>query len=203
MVGYNRRFSPLAVKMKSLIPQDTAIMANYLVNTGKIPENHWTLDPVEGGGRLLGEADHFFDMFCYLSGSTPKTVFAQCILDRGMTIKTQYNFCVQVRFENGSICSLTYTGRGSSLYPKETMNVCAAGQVMIMSDYKTLEVTGAKTKKFKGADKGHPAEMVEFEKILRGTAKWELPYAPLCALGALRSLETGKPVDIEALKDEK
>lgn len=109
-----------------------------------------------------------------------------------------------MRFENGSICSLTYTGRGGAAFPKETVHVCAAGQVMVLSDYKTLDVTGAKTKRFKSCgDKGHYGELVHFEKVLRGQAPWEIPWAPLCAARRAQGLETSQPVDVTVAQSRK
>ena len=32
------------------------------VNAGAIPPEHWTHDPVVGGGRIVGEACHFIDL---------------------------------------------------------------------------------------------------------------------------------------------
>ena len=31
----------------------------YTCNAGSIPRDHWSQDPIVGGGRLLGEACHF------------------------------------------------------------------------------------------------------------------------------------------------
>ncbi len=195
MVGYNRRYSPLAVRLKEMLPSSAPVMIQYLVNVGRIPAEHWTLDPVEGGGRLLGEADHFFDLFCYWTGALPKTVYARCITGPGQTLETQYDFCVHVQFDNGSIATLTYTGLGSAAYPKETAHVMGGGMVAVLSDYKTLEVVSARRKKFRGGgDKGHQNEMRHFARWLRSDAPWEAPQAPLCALAALESLRTGSPV---------
>ena len=46
----------------------------YRVNAGSLPPEHWLLDPVEGGGRLIGEGVHFFDMLRFLAGAEPVRV---------------------------------------------------------------------------------------------------------------------------------
>ena len=45
MVGYNRRFAPLALELaKFLTPRSEPLFAHYRVNAGYIPLNHWTHD---------------------------------------------------------------------------------------------------------------------------------------------------------------
>src|SRR5207253_2194518 len=60
MVGFNRRFAPFIVELKRHLQSvREPLILNYRVNAGYIPPNHWTQDPSQGGGRLLGEACHF------------------------------------------------------------------------------------------------------------------------------------------------
>ncbi|MBN2601033.1 MAG: bi-domain-containing oxidoreductase, partial [Candidatus Marinimicrobia bacterium] len=49
MVGYNRRFSPHARKIRERLDQvSTPLVMNYIVNAGKIPMDHWIQDPQFG-----------------------------------------------------------------------------------------------------------------------------------------------------------
>ena len=74
-VGFNRRFSPHAARLKELLdPIASPRTLVYRVNAGALPPEHWLLDPVEGGGRLLGEGVHFFDMLRFLAGADPVRV---------------------------------------------------------------------------------------------------------------------------------
>ena len=62
MVGFNRRFSPLTQKMKSLLQSIAEPKCLILtVNAGAVPADHWTRDRRMGGGRIIGEACHFVD----------------------------------------------------------------------------------------------------------------------------------------------
>ena len=62
MVGFNRRFAPLAQEVKAMLAgRTTPLVMTYRVNAGYIPEDHWVHDPEVGGGRLLGEVCHFID----------------------------------------------------------------------------------------------------------------------------------------------
>jgi threonine dehydrogenase-like Zn-dependent dehydrogenase len=68
-IGFNRRFAPQVIKMKSLLNsvQDSKTMI-MTVNAGFIPANHWTQDADIGGGRIIGEACHFVDLLRFLAG---------------------------------------------------------------------------------------------------------------------------------------
>ena len=75
MVGYNRRFAPLAVKMHEFLKSSPEPMSiHYRVNAGFIPPEHWVHDPEQGGGRILGEGCHFIDFITWLVGSLPEEV---------------------------------------------------------------------------------------------------------------------------------
>ncbi|HEY8188598.1 MAG TPA: bi-domain-containing oxidoreductase, partial [Pyrinomonadaceae bacterium] len=62
LVGFNRRFSPLAARAKEVFAgRLSPLSIIYRVNAGRIPREHWTQDPTEGGGRIIGEVCHFID----------------------------------------------------------------------------------------------------------------------------------------------
>ncbi|HEY3876695.1 MAG TPA: bi-domain-containing oxidoreductase, partial [Candidatus Kapabacteria bacterium] len=72
MTGFNRRFAPLVVKMKSFFDGPASVqgadrewsapkMIHYRINAGFIPKSHWTQDEEDGGGRIIGEVCHFVD----------------------------------------------------------------------------------------------------------------------------------------------
>lgn len=200
-VGYNRRFAPLVVSAKSMLGDGTVVI-NYTVNVGAIPEGHWTLDPEYGGGRIIGESDHFFDLFCYLTGSAPKDIFAQCILRENETIVTQYNFVVLVKFKNGSLATLTYTGKGSKSFPKEVMRIFTGDSVLTLTDFRNLEVVGKKKRHAKSRmNKGHFAEMEEFLEEIRGhnakaVSLQEALTASACSFATFESLRKDAPIPV-------
>ena len=75
MVGFNRRFAPHAVAIKEFMKNSGPLTVQFRCNAGTIPAEHWLSDPAEGG-RIIGEACHFFDLFNYWSGARPVRVFA-------------------------------------------------------------------------------------------------------------------------------
>lgn len=156
MVGFNRRFSPLVIKMQELLKSTISpksIMIN--INAGKIPANHWTQDPVVGGGRLIGEACHFIDLARAISGS--KIVDSQIVSmnDREETLDT---FSILLKFEDGSIANINYYANGSKAYPKEHIQVNCEGKILEIDNFKVLKGYGfSKFNKMKSPkqDKGH------------------------------------------------
>ena len=68
-VGFNRRFAPLAVHLRAaLAASKDSYSASILINAGRLPSDHWTLDSRQGGGRIVGEACHSVDLLRYVMG---------------------------------------------------------------------------------------------------------------------------------------
>ncbi|MCL5429685.1 MAG: bi-domain-containing oxidoreductase [Chloroflexi bacterium] len=202
MVGFNRRFAPLVKQLVSFIGQrEQPLAAHYRVNAGPLPANHWLLDPAQGGGRLLGEGCHFIDFLTFLAGTPPVSVFTQALsaeVERG-----QENLQVTLRFGDGSLGTLTYLSNGDRSLPKERLEVFCGGKVAILDDFRALDLThNGHTRGLRGSqDKGHRAAWQAFISSLRTGAPPPIPYEQLigglrATFAALRSLETGKEVEI-------
>ena len=80
MTGFNRRFSPYAVKIASILKnRKNPFLINYRMNAGYIPLDHWVHNE-EGGGRNIGEACHIYDLFTYISNSKITSISANSIV---------------------------------------------------------------------------------------------------------------------------
>src|SRR5690606_9407774 len=69
-VGFNRRFAPLALRLRLLtkaVTEPKCIV--YTISAGRIPASHWTQQAEVGGGRIVGEACHFIDFLRWLTDS--------------------------------------------------------------------------------------------------------------------------------------
>ncbi len=170
MVGFNRRFSPIALRAKEIIgaPQNP-LMVFYRMNAGFLPPDHWT-QTEEGGGRIIGEACHIFDLFRFLVNAPVTEVNATTILPQQEHILTSDNVSVTLRYANGSVATLLYTALGSPDFPKEYMELYADGKVLVMDDYRVLRVHGTPAKEYVSPvqDKGHLEELRAFAGRLRG-----------------------------------
>ncbi|MEO5358080.1 MAG: bi-domain-containing oxidoreductase [Nitrospirae bacterium YQR-1] len=168
--GFNRRFSPHIQKIcKETEKRTGPLFINYRINGGYIAADNWIQTP-EGGGRNLGEACHIYDIFTFLTNSKVKTVGAASITPDTGYYKRNDNFTASITFEDGSLCTLTYTSMGSKDYPKEHMEVFFDGKTAQLNDYKTTQIYGASgmTLKTKTAEKGHKEELAAFAGALTG-----------------------------------
>jgi polar amino acid transport system substrate-binding protein len=205
MVGFNRRFAPLVVKLREFIQGcKEPLLMQYRVNAGYIPPEHWTQDPEGEGGRILGEVCHFIDLLVHLVGQPPADVYARALPDLGRY--RQDNLAVILHFPGGSVGTVTYAANGDRGIGKERLEVFTGGRVGILEDFRHLTLScGGRAKTFKsGSDKGHSAEMAVLIEAVRSGAPSPVPFDQLVAvtratLAVLDSLATGEPVQVTGL----
>ena len=173
MVGFNRRFSPLAVKMHTLLAERSQPLSMiYMVNAGAVPADHWTQDPQVGGGRIIGEACHFIDLLRYLVGQPIIGLEARMMGAAPGVVVRQDKMTILLEFADGSTGAIHYLANGSRHYPKERVEVFSEGRVLVLDNFKTLRGhgwKGFKQKRLWRQDKGHKAEVAAFiERVMDG-----------------------------------
>jgi predicted dehydrogenase/threonine dehydrogenase-like Zn-dependent dehydrogenase len=143
MVGFNRRFAPQVQKMKSLL-QTVDQPKSFLMtmNAGAIPASHWTQDRHSGGGRIIGEACHLIDLMRFLAGSPIVSVQARRMGDTTSVEVTEDKASITLGFSDGSFGTLMYLANGASSYPKERIEVFAAGRVLQLDNFRKLNGFG-------------------------------------------------------------
>lgn len=176
MVGFNRRFSPHAVKMKQLLDGvDAPKSIIFTVNAGVIPADHWTQDFDVGGGRIVGEACHFIDFCRFLTG---REVVASSIDYMGGQSGALGDVAsIHLGYADGSIATIHYYANGEKSFPKERVEVFCAGRILQLDNFRSLNGhgwPGFKSFKTRKQAKGHREEMQ----------------------GLLDSISMGKPVPI-------
>lgn len=167
MVGYNRRFSPFALKAKELLSnaaEPISLVMNF--NAGFIPAEHWVHNPTVGGGRIIGEACHFIDLFQYLSGSLVSEVCTTA-LGNQPSANTD-NVSIQLKAQNGSIAVVNYFANGNKAYSKERIEVYSQGRNIIIDNFRKMEAFGFKSfSKASGSqDKGHAEQFARYINFL-------------------------------------
>jgi predicted dehydrogenase/threonine dehydrogenase-like Zn-dependent dehydrogenase len=136
-VGFNRRFAPLAVRLRAaLAARPGACRFTVEVNAGRLPSDHWTLDPRQGGGRIVGEACHFVDLLRFLSGSAIVTV--RC-LSRDADGQDGGRF--ELAFANGDTAELAYRTDLPAHLPKERIAVAGEGWSAEIDNWRSLRST--------------------------------------------------------------
>ncbi|MGD0574164.1 MAG: bi-domain-containing oxidoreductase [Anaerolineales bacterium] len=199
-VGFNRRFSPLAVRIKQAIvaAAEPPIM-QMRVNAGHLPPDHWVQDPAQGGGRILGEVCHFIDLLLYLAGDLPQALFASGLPDLGRYRRD--NLALTLRFRNGAVANLIYTAAGDPSFEKERLEVYAGGAVMVLNDFRRLEIVKqgrhSVASSPRGQDKGHAAIWKAFVQAVLEGGPDPIPLHELFAttravFAVERSLQTGQ-----------
>jgi predicted dehydrogenase len=172
MVGFNRRWSPAFQRVLQVVKNRTApLLAQYTMNAGYIPLDHWVHGP-EGGGRNVGEACHIYDLFFALARSDCADIQMTGIPAQGHQWARNDNFSATLSFADGSVCTLLYTAMGAKSYPKERLQVFSEGRVIVLDDYKSVEVVGAKSKGWTSRvqDKGQAAELAALGEMIRAGA---------------------------------
>lgn len=193
-VGFNRRFSPLSIRLKNFISAcNEPFMATYRVNAGFIPSTHWTHDPVQGGGRIVGEGCHFIDYLVFLAGTAPEKIEVAALPDVGRYHGD--NVLISLTFPNGSLGQVIYIANGDKGLPKERLEVHSGGQSAILDDYRELQLWsgGLKhvTRSLLRQDKGHQAAWNAFVHAIKTGKAPSIPYEQLYAssLAAIQAAE--------------
>ncbi|MEO0249005.1 MAG: bi-domain-containing oxidoreductase [candidate division WOR-3 bacterium] len=198
MVGYNRRFSPLSGFLKANLRAGPVAMT-YRINAGTIPPESWIQDPEIGGGRILGEVCHFVDYLTFINGSLPTSVCAAA-----MRTPSDMNDTVSIvlRYENGSIGSISYFANGATALPKEYLEVYQDGTTGILDDFRSVRIFAGRkifNKKLHRQHKGQKHEVELFLDSVRNRTNSPIPFyeiynTSLVCLKILESIRTAKEV---------
>jgi predicted dehydrogenase/threonine dehydrogenase-like Zn-dependent dehydrogenase len=175
MVGFNRRYAPQVQKLKDLLaPVKEPKSFIMTMNAGAIPADHWTQDNRVGGGRIIGEACHFIDLMRYLCGSEIVSVQARRMGESPGVAVVEDKATITLGFADGSFGTIFYLANGASSYPKERIEVFAAGGVLQLDNFRKLKGFG-----WKGFKKMNLWRQDKGQKA--------------CAAAFLESIKTGVP----------
>ncbi|MBI2824142.1 MAG: bi-domain-containing oxidoreductase [Planctomycetia bacterium] len=173
LVGFNRRFSSHAVKMRQLLAtRSQPATMSMLVNAGHLPREHWMHDPHVGGGRIIGEACHWIDLLSYLVDSPVVAVQAVTVGDVDSMPTRNDHMSITLSFADGSLGTIHYFAGGHFSFPKETLTVFCGGKVLELDNFRRLRgygFSGFKRLNLFRQDKGHNAEVAAFiERVATG-----------------------------------
>ena len=203
-VGFNRRFAGAATELRKLVQAAPGPKtASFRVMAGALEPTSWFANHAESGGRVLGEACHFFDFFCFLFDSQPVRVSAQTVWPAAGRLPFPDSITAQIEFADGSCGQLVYSAEGDSSWPKEICTVFGAGLTAELTNFKTLSIHRQRkhtAKEFDG--KGHAEQMAAWTGFLRGESPHPVPFdqarrSMLLTFAAVEAIQTGHSVDIE------
>lgn len=204
MVGYNRRFAPLAKRLKTFVSDvREPFVMHCRVNAGLIPPGHWVHDREEGGGRVLGEICHFVDFLSFVCGQPVASVSASSLPNSGRY--SDDNIAATLTFQDGSIATITYVSNGDRSYSKERFEVFVQGRIAILDDFKELKIVQngrQRTCKTRlRIDKGHRGEWMSFAEAIRAGGPnpidvRSLMNSTLATFALVRACASGSAIDI-------
>jgi len=202
-VGFNRRFAPASVELKRILRAAPGPKtASFRVVPGKLDPGHWTANYAESGGRVLGEACHFLDYFCFLFDSKPVRVSAQTVWPASGRLPFPDSVTAQIEFADGSCGQLIYNGEADASWPKEQCTVYGAGFVAEIVNFQemTVQRRGKKSRQdFDG--KGHAQQMAAWLAFLRGEAEHPVPYeqtrqSMTLTFAVVEAIQAGRCVEV-------
>ncbi len=149
LVGFNRRFSPLAARAKEVFQgRQSPLSIVYRVNAGRIPRDHWTQDRQEGGGRIVGEVCHFVDLMQFLTGAEPVRVFAEAVNAGGSETVSEDSVIITLQFADGSNGVIAYLAEGDKSLTKEHIEIFGEGKTFVIEDFRSGKLyAGGREKK--------------------------------------------------------
>jgi predicted dehydrogenase/threonine dehydrogenase-like Zn-dependent dehydrogenase len=206
MVGFNRRFAPMASRMKSFVDEiREPLSLHYRINAGYIPRDHWVNDPLQGGGRIISEVCHFIDFLAFLAGSAPVEVSTRSLPNNGEY--SDDNVMISLQFANGSQGTIDYLANGDRAYSKERVEVFGGKSTAVLEDFRRLELVQHGKKEVMRShfrqDKGHLGEWRAFVNAIRSgenspIAFEEIIATTLATFAAVSSRLTGKAISIDS-----
>ncbi|PYS72352.1 MAG: oxidoreductase [Acidobacteria bacterium] len=206
MVGFNRRFAPLARQAREFFAgRNSPLSVLYRVNAGRLPKEHWLQDEQQGGGRIIGEVCHFIDLMTFVVGSLPVAVFAESVSGRSDKIVDADSVFITLKFADGSNGSVAYLGEGDKTLPKERVEIFGSGKTFVLDDFRRASMykDGRETQvTLKAQDKGQLDQVraVCASVISAGPAPIsleELASTTRATFRVLQSLRERRVVDIE------
>jgi predicted dehydrogenase/threonine dehydrogenase-like Zn-dependent dehydrogenase len=204
-VGFNRRFSPHARAAREFFADRRAPLSiMYRVNAGRVPRTHWTQDPREGGGRIVGQVCHFVDFMHFLTGSRVERVYAEPVSSDDVQAVDGDSVFVTLKFADGSNGTIAHLAEGDRSLQKERIEIFGGGRSFVIEDFRSVAAyrNGHETRtRLRAQDKGQRGEVRAVCAALLEGAPAPIPLAELAAttratFRILDSLRTGQPVRV-------
>ncbi|MGH9941666.1 MAG: bi-domain-containing oxidoreductase, partial [Pyrinomonadaceae bacterium] len=206
LVGFNRRFSPLARRAaEAFADRRGPLSVVCRVNAGRVARGSWVQDPREGGGRIVGEVCHFIDLMHFLTGSVTTRVYAEAVRSEDSESVDEDSAMITLRFADGSHGSIAYLAEGDAALAKERIEIFGAGKVFIIDDFRrgALYAGGREQRwNLRGQDKGQSAQVRAACAMVLGGRGSPITLADLAATTRATfrindALRAGRPMAVD------
>ena len=196
MVGFNRRFAPLLVDLRTRFGADRGgSVLRYAVNAGALGSRSWYGDEKLEGSRFTGEGGHFIDTVSWWLSARPSEVST-------MTARDPHDLHVGIRFDDGSIATISYATNGNARYPKELLDVAAGGRNARFDNFRRTTLWNGRRRQVRRArgspDKGQRQQLEAFLRSVRSGGAMPIPLQSLvdttrATLAVSLSASSGRP----------
>jgi len=199
-IGYNRGLAPLVGRARERLD---AIGAPFVVyhRMQNYIRDHWLLDSAIGGGRLVGEGCHVFDMFCVLAGAEPVRISgAGGMLTGNPNLSLPDTAAVTMAFDNGVAATMIVSSVGcNNGLSKEWTEIYCRDAAITIDDFKVMTVhtpEAVETTELPAVDKGHRREIgLLADALLDGTQEpnnvVQAMRGAICSFKANEAIRTG------------
>ena len=201
-IGFNRRFAPMSQMVRGRLQEkDGTKFVLLRVNAGHVPAESWVHAADEGGGRILGEVCHFVDLARYFINAPIISVQADAAHVSGAGCD---DLNVALRFADGSLASIVYTGLGDSAYSKELIEAYGGGSVFTIDNFQstiTAENGNISKSGNQTQDKGFKPALKNFvDTVINGGPasidEAELIETTLATIAIMESLREGRRINL-------
>jgi predicted dehydrogenase/threonine dehydrogenase-like Zn-dependent dehydrogenase len=205
MVGFNRNFAPSVRTAKEFFSEATGpFVINYRVNAGYLPSTHWTRDPEEGGGRIVGEVCHFVALIQHFVNASPDRVYAEGLSIVGTMSGEDDSTIITLRFSDGSIGTIMYLANADPSVPKEYIEISSTGRTAIIDNFQRLKLFRQEklTETSSGTiQKGHREEIEAFLSAIKDGKESPMSFESLVMTTRItfkvqEALRKGMPVSL-------
>ena len=197
MIGFNRRFSPISVKLKNKLKKITEpFVINMVINAGKLPSDHWIIDPKIGGGRIIGEVCHFIDLAFFFVEKKVKSIKCNYHDNDG-----QDGCSFSLLFENDIKVNIDYRTDLPKHIPKEFIEINGGNWSISINNWMYLISVGLNGFKYgnritSGIQKGHKEALQSFLMSVEKTTNCSISIDEIFEITQLsiimQSMKTGE-----------
>lgn len=114
VVGFMARFSPFVQRIKQMIPKPIVTVGQLI--DPKWSDKSWAVTPDKGGGNVLSQGCHTFDLVYYLNQSEPVSIHAEGGTFTHENTEVIDSVVATVRFENHAVANFIIGDFGPSPY---------------------------------------------------------------------------------------
>jgi len=130
VVGFNRRCSEAMLETKKLFKEvrSGAVNILYRIATDVMDyPDFYAFDLSQGGGHLMHEGVHIFDLITWFVESEPIRIYCQGSL--------QSDDNVTITYADGAVASVLLSRNGGKCYPKEAMEIFTGRSTIVMDQF--------------------------------------------------------------------